>query len=46
LLLIGKYRFSREQKNCYYIEYKETLVGDVSLRENAETCQRKGNGEG
>ena len=35
-LLHGMYDYLSSHGECYYIEYKGELVGDVSLRENAE----------
>ncbi len=37
-LLHCMYDYLSSHGNCYYIEYKGTLVGDVSLRENAEVA--------
>ena len=37
-LLHCMYDYLCSHGNCYYIEYKGTLVGDVSLRENAEVA--------
>ncbi len=37
-LLHRMYDFLSSHGNCYYIEYKGTLVGDVSLRDNAEVA--------
>lgn len=35
-LLHCMYDYLNAHGACYYIEYKGTLVGDVSLRDNAE----------
>ncbi len=35
-LLHNMYDFLNAHGNCYYIEYKGILVGDISLRDNAE----------
>lgn len=35
-LLHGMYDYLSAHGDCYYIEYKGKLVGDVSLRDNAE----------
>ena len=35
-LLHSMYDYLSSHGNCYYIEYKGKLVGDVSLRDNAE----------
>lgn len=32
------YDYLSSHGECYYIEYKGTLVGDVSLRDNAEVA--------
>ena len=55
-LLHRMYDYLTAHGDCYYIEYKGVLVGDVSLRESAywktvrsgdaEACKRKGNGAG
>lgn len=37
-LLHCMYDYLSSHGDCYYIEYKGTLVGDVSLRENAEVA--------
>ena len=37
-LLHCMYDYLSSHGNCYYIEYRGTLVGDVSLRENAEVA--------
>lgn len=37
-LLHNMYDYLSSHGNCYYIEYKGTLVGDISLRENAEVA--------
>ncbi len=36
--LSAMYSFLSTHGDCYYIEYRGTLVGDVSLRDNAEIC--------
>lgn len=35
-LLNGMYTYLSTHGNCYYIQYQGQLVGDVSLRDNAE----------
>ena len=35
-LLNGMYTYLSTHGNCYYIQYRGQLVGDVSLRDNAE----------
>lgn len=35
-LLHGMYDYLASHGECYYIEYRGTLVGDVSLRDNGE----------
>ena len=37
-LLHAMYDYLSSHGDCYYIEYKGTLVGDVSLRDNAEVA--------
>lgn len=37
-LLNRMYDFLSTNGSCYYIQYKDTLVGDVTLRDNAEIC--------
>lgn len=37
-LLKAMYSFLSENGDCYYIEYKGELVGDVTLRNNKELC--------
>ena len=37
-LLHNMYDYLSSRGDCYYIEYKGTLVGDVSLRDNAEVA--------
>ena len=37
-LLERMYTFLSTHGACYYIEYNGTLVGDVTLRDNAEVC--------
>lgn len=37
-LLHDMYAYLSSHGDCYYIEYKGTLVGDVSLRDNAEVA--------
>ena len=37
-LLHAMYDYLNSHGDCYYIEFKETLVGDVSLRDNAEVA--------
>ena len=37
-LLNRMYTFLSTHGSCYYIEYRGELVGDVSLRDNAEIC--------
>lgn len=32
------YEFLSTHGQCYYIQYNGTLVGDVTLRDNAEVC--------
>ena len=36
--LHAMYDYLSSHGDCYYIEYKGTLVGDVSLRDNAEVA--------
>ena len=46
-LLHRMYDYLTAHGDCYYIEYKGVLVGDVSVRSgDAEACKRKGNGAG
>ena len=40
-LLHRMYDYLTAHGDCYYIEYKGVLVGDVSLRENRESAYRK-----
>lgn len=37
-LLNGMYTYLSTHGACYYIRYRGTLVGDVSLRDNGEVC--------
>jgi len=37
-LLNQMYRFLSANGSCYYIQYNGILVGDVTLRNNAEVC--------
>lgn len=37
-LLQGMYSYLSTHGDCYYIQYQGRLVGDVTLRDNAEVC--------
>ena len=37
-MLNGMYNFLNTHGNLYYIQYQDTLVGDVCLRDNDEVC--------
>lgn len=37
-MLQGMYNYLNSHGNLYYIQYRESLVGDVCLRDNGEVC--------